>query len=110
MLSHCATKEIPVWKSLPCKALQAKKCLRLRYHGYQRIVEVHAVGSSTKDGGAIMRVWQVRGGSESGEYQGWKLLRLEEAIGGEIIDEPSHAPRQGYKRGDSAMSSVTCQL
>ncbi len=78
------------------------------YDGYVRAVEVHAVGE-TKDGNAIMRVWQVRGGSNSGERQGWKLLRLDEARGGQMIDERSQAPRPGYRRNDAAMASIACQ-
>ncbi len=75
-----------MWKSQPCEALKDGKRLELRYHGYTRVVEVHAVGSSTKDGHTIMRVWQVRGGSVSNEPVGWKLLRLEEASGAHMLD------------------------
>jgi len=98
-----------MWKDQPCAALHAGKRLQLSYDDNTRVVEVHAVGL-TKDGNAIMRVWQVRGGSQSGETQGWKLLRLDEARGGNIIEEKSQAPRHGYRHGDNAMASINCQL
>ena len=97
-----------MWKVTPCQALAAGKLLEVIYDGYVRAVEVHAVGE-TKDGNAIMRVWQVRGGSNSGERQGWKLLRLDEARGGQMLDERSQAPRPGYRRNDAAMASIACQ-
>jgi len=56
-----------------------------------------------------MRVWQARGGSNSGA-NGWKLLRLDEVVSGHICPEHSNAPRQGYKRGDRAMARIVCQL
>jgi hypothetical protein len=92
-----------------CEALQSGKRLEIRYDGYSRVVEVHAVGCSS-EGAPLMRVWQVRGGSSSGERAGWKLLRLDETRGVGLIDEPSEAPRHGYKRGDSAMARITCQI
>ena len=98
-----------MWKSQPHEALRLKKLFQLSYDGYSRVVEVHAVGS-TKDGNAVMRVWQVRGGSNSGETQGWKLLQLDEAIGGHMLYEASQARRAGYRRGDNAMAIIYCQV
>lgn len=92
-----------------CDAIRARKRLEVRYDGYARVVEVHAVGYSKK-GNLIMRVWQVRGGSVSGEKVGWKVLKLDEAIGGHLIDEEADAPRQGYSKGDSAMERILCQI
>jgi len=92
-----------------CQALRERKCLELRYDGFSRVVEVHAAGYS-KEGNALMRVWQIRGGSVSGERTGWKLFRLDEALSAHVIEEPSQAPRKGYKRGDPAMATITCQL
>lgn len=92
-----------------CQAIELRRCLELRYKGYTRVVEVHAVGVST-GGQAIMRVWQVRGGSESGETSGWKLMHLNEARELRLLEEPSRAPRQGYKRNDSAMTRIYCQI
>lgn len=91
-----------------CEALAAGKCLELRYSGFSRVVEVHAVGVSTA-GNEVMRAWQVRGGSVSGEPVGWKLMRLDEALSAAIINEPSQAPRHGYARGDKGMASISCQ-
>ena len=92
-----------------CDALAKGQCLEVRYDGYSRIVEIHAVGCSTA-GHDLMRVWQVRGGSVHSEPVGWKLLRLDEIAGSTLTDEPSAAPRQGYQPGDKAMSQIYCQL
>ena len=92
-----------------CQALRTRKVLELSYDGYSRSVEVHAVGWS-KEGHAVMRAWQVRGGSASGERSGWKLMRLEEASGARLVHEPAAVPRKGYKRGDPAMSRIVCEL
>lgn len=96
-------------QTLACEAISTGCCLELQYDGFVRVVEIHAVGISKK-GTAIMRVWQVRGGSASGGNSGWKLLNLDEIIGARILDEPSEAPQSGYKPDDSAMIQIICQL
>jgi len=98
-----------VWVQTACDALQSGHVLQLRYDGYTRDVEVHAVGF-TKENNAVMRVWQVGGGSVSNEPIGWKMLRLDEATGYFITNQESLAPRSGYKRGDKAISVIRCQL
>jgi len=98
-----------MWVDTACEALRSGRLLELRYDGYSRSVEVHAVGWSSA-GHAVMRAWQVRGGSASGERSGWKLMRLDEASGSRVLDEASEAPRRGYKRGDAAMSRIVCEL
>ncbi len=47
-----------MWASIACTALRSRKVLGLRYNGFVRMVEVHAVGV-TKDNKDTMRVWQV---------------------------------------------------
>lgn len=95
--------------AVACDALRQGKRLEVRYDGYTRVVEVHAVGR-TREGNAIMRVWQIRGGSVHGEPVGWKLLRLDETMGVGLLDERSEAPRPQYKRDDAAMAQIACQL
>ena len=97
-----------MWQQEACAALRACKRLELRYDGFSRLVEVHAVGT-TKDDNDIMRVWQVSGGSQSGERMGWKLMSLDEAFAPHMTDQDSDAPRPGYKRGDAAMEYICCQ-
>lgn len=98
-----------MWINQACDALHQGVVLELRYDGYARWVEVHAAGY-TQDGNAVMRAWQVRGGSASGNNVGWKLMRLDEAIGAHLTNERSSAPRPGYRRNDSAMARIVCQL
>lgn len=98
-----------MWWHVACDALQQGKRLAVTYDGYTRIVEVHAVGLSTAEN-PVMRVWQVSGGSASGERTGWKLLRLDKSWRYAILDEVSNAPRSGYKRGDRDIAVIRCQI
>ena len=93
----------------PCQAIEEAKILSLYYDGYNRNVEVHAVGYSTQRN-PVMRVWQVSGGSQSGNTTGWKLMRLDKASSMALSDDPSDAPREGYKKGDSAMVEIVCEV
>lgn len=92
-----------------CEAMTRARVLEIRYDDFHRWVEVHAVGR-TKEGNLIMRVWQTRGGSTSGEKAGWKLLRLDEVIVLGISNEPSQAPRKGYRKGDKSFAQIISQL
>ncbi len=94
---------------LPCEALRKGVCLELRYDGYGRVVEVHAVGTTKKNKG-IMRAWQVWGGSVSNEPVGWKLLSLDDIVSAHLTEERSLAPRKGYNRNDPAIERFACRI
>lgn len=94
---------------LPATAGKAALCLSLEYGGLTRLVEVHAVGKS-RAGHRLMRVWQVDGGSRSGQPVGWKLMRVDEARNLSISEQRSQAPRDGYRRGDRAMLRIDWQI
>jgi hypothetical protein len=94
---------------IACQALQQGKVLELRYDGYSRCVEVHAVGVSTA-GHYVVASWQTSGGSSRGESVGWKLMRLDEIQGAAISGQASAAPRDGYRRGDKRMQRIICEL
>lgn len=92
-----------------CNAINSRTCLRVVYDGLNRIVEPHAYGVSTA-GNEVMRVFQVGGGSASGESVGWKLMAIDQVQGLQATNTPSQAPRPGYKRNDSAMARIYCQI
>jgi hypothetical protein len=95
--------------SLACRALSERRVLALTYAGFARSVEVHIVGRS-RFGEALMRVWQVRGGSVGGEPVGWKMMRLEQVTGAYLTAEPSQAPRPDFNPQDPTIARVICQV
>jgi hypothetical protein len=90
------------------QAIQQRKVLEFRYHGYSRIVEPHAYGRD-KDGDEILRCYQTSGGSKSGERAGWKLLKVREVFSLHLTNN-TFVARPEYKRNDKAMSYVFEQL
>ena len=92
-----------------CAAVTKARCLELSYHGHARVVEVHVAGYA-RDGEPLIRVWQVRGGSTSGEPTGWKMFRLDQVRSVALSREPSQAPRSGYQRNDPTIVRIVCQV
>ena len=79
-------------------AIRTRKLLQFTYDGYPRTVEPHTYGIDGK-GHQALRAYQVSGGSESGEYVGWKLFHVAEMRGIAILEQEFSGPRSGYKRG-----------
>lgn len=96
-------------KDAAVSAIESGLCLELRYDGFSRLVEVHAVGTS-KTGQLCMRVYQVGGGSVSGERIGWKMMLIDKSFSAHLSATRSEAPRSGYKRGDRDMLTVYCEV
>ncbi|RJG05158.1 hypothetical protein D3870_03220 [Noviherbaspirillum cavernae] len=91
-----------------CKAIEEKRVLELRYHGYSRIVEPHIHGED-KNGDEVVRCYQLAGGSESGERAGWKLLKIKDAVLVHLTETP-FVPRPEYKRDDKVVIDVFCRI
>jgi hypothetical protein len=91
-----------------CSAINGRQLLELRYHGYVRTVEPYAYGRD-KNGDALLRCFQISGGSESGQPTGWKLLKVADAF---AINEQkaTFMSRPEYRRGDKAIAFMFCQL
>jgi len=94
---------------IACEALNAARCLELRYDRYTRVVEVHAAGRN-RLGEAVMLVWQVEGGSNSGTSTGWRRLKLDEIPSASLTNQASAAPREGYLRNDPTIPRILCQV
>jgi hypothetical protein len=92
-----------------CEAIANARRLALTYAGHDRVVEVHVAGYA-RQGEPLMRAWQVRGGSESGEPVGWKMFRIEDVTAMRLTDERSRAPRPDYEPNDPAIVRIVCQI
>ncbi|MCB9610461.1 MAG: hypothetical protein H6716_27985 [Polyangiaceae bacterium] len=90
-------------------AIQSRNLLSFVYDGFRRTVEPHTFGVDAK-GHAALRAYQVAGGSESGEYVGWKLFHANEMHSVAVQPQTFSGPRPGYKRGDKAFASIRAQL
>lgn len=90
-------------------AIQRRNLLAFIYDGHRRTVEPHTYGMDTK-GHMALRAYQVGGGSESGEYVGWKLFHVHEMLSVSVQPQTFSGPRMGYKRGDKAFRSIRTQL
>lgn len=90
-------------------AIQHMNLLSFQYDGFNRTVEPHTYGIVGKGHYAI-RGYQTAGGSQSGEYVGWKLFLVSEMHGLSVLPRNFDVPRQGYTRGDKAFRIIFAQL
>ena len=90
-------------------AIKNMNLLEFHYDGEYRIVEPHTYGISTK-GNEVIRAYQVSGGSVSDKPLGWKMYKVEEIFNLKICEDTFKAPRPGYKKGDSAMTTIIIEL
>jgi predicted DNA-binding transcriptional regulator YafY len=89
---------------LICLAIKEKRLLRFTYDFKSRVVEPHAYGE-TDDGNELLRGWQ-----QAPLPADWRTFRLDKAVGLSIADARFLKPRPDYKRDDTAMHRVFCQL
>lgn len=92
-----------------CDAIQGLKQLTFTYDGYSRTVNPHAYGVSAEHH-ELLRAYQTLGGSESGNPMGWKLFRIDEIQFLSVSTSRFEGPHRGYKRNDSEMIQIFCQL
>jgi hypothetical protein len=85
------------------------KRISLTYKGIRRVVEPHAYGVSLK-GSELLRCYQTCGGHESARPHNWALLTVSKITSLSVLEEGFSSPRDGYRRGDEAMSTIYAQL
>lgn len=91
-------------------AIQHKRVLEFIYDGFQRVVEPHAVGYSSQ-GNLLLRCYQVEGQSHSSPVPDWRLMTVAKIKNLAVVpNRHFKSPRNGYKRGDSAMETIYAQL
>ena len=86
------------------RSIQEKRRLRCIYNGKPRLVEPQCYGIGTK-GTELLRVHQVEGGSQPEPL--FDVSKIRDLV---VLDEFFTKPGPNYKKDDSAMKTIYCQL
>jgi hypothetical protein len=86
------------------QSILKKRRLRFTYNGKTRLVEPQCYGIGAK-GTELLRVYQIQGGS-----QREPLFDLSKMTNVVLLDDVFTKPGPNYKRNDSAMKTIFCQL
>jgi hypothetical protein len=85
-------------------AIRDRRRLRFTYNGTTRLAEPQCYGASAK-GTELLRAYQVEGGSNPEA-----LFDVSKVTGLVVLDENFEQPGPNYRKGDSAMKEIFCQL
>lgn len=85
-------------------AIRERRRLCFTYHGKTRLVEPQCYGMGSK-GTELLRVHQIAGGP-----QREPLFDVSKMSGLTALDEFFSRPGPNYKRNDSSMATIFCQL
>lgn len=92
-----------------CDAIRLRRVVRFEYHGGLREVEPHSYGRDAS-GSELLRAYQLRGPSRSGEAVGWKMFYVEDISHLAVTFEPFPASRAGYDPVDKIITFVNCRI
>ena len=87
-----------------CDAIDKKQRLRFLYNDKVRIAEPQCYGIGTK-GTELLRIYQVQGGSQPEPL--FDVAKIKDLT---LLDEFFTKPGPNYKKDDSAMKTIFCQL
>jgi hypothetical protein len=86
------------------KAIQNKQRLCFTYNNKVRIAEPQCYGIGTK-GTELLRIYQIQGGTEPEPL--FDISKMKDLV---LLEEHFTKPGPNYKKNDSAMKTIFCQL
>jgi hypothetical protein len=86
------------------RSILEKRRLRFSYNGRTRLAEPQCYGTGSK-GTELLRVHQLHGGAEREPL--FDVSKMKDLV---LLDEVFTKPGPHYKRDDSAMKIIFCQL
>ena len=92
-----------------CAAINNRKLLSFNYENLSRIVEPFTLGNSRKDN-MILSAYQIDGGAHRDTVPCWGLFNLDKISNLEVLSESFSANREEYRRDDSRMHHIYCQI
>ena len=90
-------------------AIENRQLLAFRYGGHDRVVEPHIYGVDRR-GHDALSAYQVRGGSESGAFAGWKMFHVDGMRAVRVLSATFARPRKDYNPQDASFSRVYARL
>lgn len=90
--------------ALIVRSIQEKRRLRFVYNGKLRTTEPQCYGLGTR-GTELLRVHQIAGGSQPEPL--FDVSKMADLV---LLDDAFDRPGPNYKRNDSAMKTIFCQL
>ena len=97
-------------KSLICEAIKNKNVIEFSYNGHKRVVEPHCYGMHKNTNNEVLCAYQISGYSSSGKGHPWRLYTISGMSKIVISGEKFNKPRNGYKKNDSRMLRIFCQI
>jgi hypothetical protein len=91
-----------------CDAIRLRHVVRFLYHGGERAVEPYVYGRDA-DGRELLRAYQLRGASRSGETAGWKTFHIEDMTSVAVTFE-AFPRRDGYDPSDKIIVFTNCRV
>ena len=91
-----------------CDAIRLRHVVRFLYHGGERVVEPYVYGRDA-NGRELLRAFQLRGPSRSGETVGWKMFHVEDMTSVAVTFE-AYAARSGYDPAEKVIVFMNCQV
>jgi hypothetical protein len=92
-----------------CFAIKSRVIIQINYDGGIRIIEPYCHGIS-QAGNEVLRAYQIRGFSRSGEPSGWKLFESTKIHNIIITSDNFKENRVGYNPNDQGMNSIHCHV
>jgi hypothetical protein len=91
-----------------CDAIRLRHVVRFQYRGGVREVEPYVYGRDAS-GNELLRGFQLRGASRTGEAVGWKVFHVEDMINVAVTFEAFSA-RDAYEPGDKVIVFVNARV
>ena len=90
-------------------AIKNKKMLEFYHNNNRRVVEPFAIGTSHKNK-LVLRAYQTDGESGSRPIPEWGLFEVDKISELIVLEELFTGNREGYRRGDSVMRIIDCEI
>jgi len=95
--------------TLVCEAIQERRLARFTYNESSRVVEIYAHGFNGNRR-EVIRGYQVRGGSRSGESVGWKFFDVQLIDDFELLPTVFSGERSGHADADVELIVIHCSV